>query len=211
MYEKTPGENSEGMVDSNYFIRGYAIHGYAEVPTYAASHGCLRVPIPDAPAIYAWVRTGTPVDVYNEDGGGSARVRATPDPETERLHPDAQDAREVAEAEAVDEQREQQLARRGRPIRCRAGDHAGERRGQLLEASSRHLCTVLSWAVEVPVALVPTFALPLISFGLLCFDAVFVWSTANTTNDRITIMQIANDASLSIRTIRSRHDRRPQR
>lgn len=65
VYEKTPGENSEGMVDSNYFIRGYAIHGYAEVPTYAASHGCLRVPIPDAPAIYQWVRVGTPVDVYN--------------------------------------------------------------------------------------------------------------------------------------------------
>jgi peptidoglycan hydrolase-like protein with peptidoglycan-binding domain len=66
VYEKTPGENSEGMVDSNYFIGGYAIHGYAEVPTYAASHGCLRVPIPDAPAIYAWVREATPVDVYNE-------------------------------------------------------------------------------------------------------------------------------------------------
>jgi peptidoglycan hydrolase-like protein with peptidoglycan-binding domain len=66
VYEKTPGENSEGMVDSNYFIRGYAIHGYHEVPTYAASHGCLRVPIPDAPAIYAWVQTGTPVDVYYE-------------------------------------------------------------------------------------------------------------------------------------------------
>ncbi len=80
VYEKTPGENSEGMVDSNYFIRGYAIHGYAEVPTYAASHGCLRVPIADAPAIYAWVRDGTPVDVYNEDGGGSARVRANAGP-----------------------------------------------------------------------------------------------------------------------------------
>jgi peptidoglycan hydrolase-like protein with peptidoglycan-binding domain len=66
VYLKTPGENSEGMVDSNYFIRGYAIHGYAEVPTYAASHGCLRVPVPDAPAIYAWVRVGTPVDVYYE-------------------------------------------------------------------------------------------------------------------------------------------------
>ncbi len=64
VYLKTPGVNSEGMVDSNYFIRGYAIHGYPEVPTYAASHGCLRVPIPDAPAIYAWVRVGTPVDVY---------------------------------------------------------------------------------------------------------------------------------------------------
>ena len=65
VYLKTPGVNSEGMVDSNYFIRGYAIHGYPEVPTYAASHGCLRVPIPDAPAIYAWVRLGTPVDVYD--------------------------------------------------------------------------------------------------------------------------------------------------
>jgi peptidoglycan hydrolase-like protein with peptidoglycan-binding domain len=74
VYEKTPGENSEGMVDSNYFIRGYAIHGYAEVPTYAASHGCLRVPIPDAPSIYGWVREGTPVDVYNQEGGGSSRV-----------------------------------------------------------------------------------------------------------------------------------------
>jgi peptidoglycan hydrolase-like protein with peptidoglycan-binding domain len=64
VYLKTPGVNSEGMVDSNYFIRGYAIHGYPEVPTYAASHGCLRVPIPDAPAIFAWVRVGTTVDVY---------------------------------------------------------------------------------------------------------------------------------------------------
>ncbi len=80
VYEKTPGENSEGMVDSNYFIRGYAIHGYAEVPTYAASHGCLRVPIPDASAIYAWVQDGTPVDVYNADGAGSTVVRADAGP-----------------------------------------------------------------------------------------------------------------------------------
>jgi peptidoglycan hydrolase-like protein with peptidoglycan-binding domain len=80
VYSKTPGENTEGMVDSNYFIRGYAIHGYAEVPTYAASHGCLRVPIPDAPAIFAWVQDGTPVDVYNENGHGSSRVRANAGP-----------------------------------------------------------------------------------------------------------------------------------
>ncbi len=80
VYSKTPGTNSEGMVDSNYFIRGYAIHGYAEVPTYAASHGCLRVPIPDAPAIYGWVREGTPVDVYNEFGGGSENVRGNAGP-----------------------------------------------------------------------------------------------------------------------------------
>ncbi len=80
VYEKTPGVNSEGMVDSNYFIRGYAIHGYAEVPAYAASHGCLRVPIPDAPSIYSWVRVGTPVDVYDQGGGGSERVRSNAGP-----------------------------------------------------------------------------------------------------------------------------------
>jgi L,D-transpeptidase-like protein len=64
VYEKTPGTNAEGMVDSNYFLRGYAIHGYAEVPTYAASHGCLRIPIPDASTVYAWVKIGYAVDVY---------------------------------------------------------------------------------------------------------------------------------------------------
>ena len=65
VYSKTPGLNSHGMYYSAYFIRGYAVHGYFDVPTYNASHGCLRVPIPDAPAIYDWVRLGTPVDVYS--------------------------------------------------------------------------------------------------------------------------------------------------
>jgi hypothetical protein len=80
VYSKTLGTNSHGMVDSNYFIRGYAIHGYAEVPTYAASHGCLRVPIPNAASIYSWVQYGTPVDVYNEGGGGSSHVRGNAGP-----------------------------------------------------------------------------------------------------------------------------------
>jgi hypothetical protein len=76
VYSKTPGVNAEGMVDSNYFIAGYAIHGYPEVPNYAASHGCLRVPIPNAASIFSWVRIGTPVDVYHESGGGSHRVNS---------------------------------------------------------------------------------------------------------------------------------------
>jgi peptidoglycan hydrolase-like protein with peptidoglycan-binding domain len=58
VYLKTPGTNAKGMVDSNYFIRGYAIHGYASVPPYNASHGCLRVPVPNARAIYDWLRIG---------------------------------------------------------------------------------------------------------------------------------------------------------
>jgi L,D-transpeptidase catalytic domain/Putative peptidoglycan binding domain len=75
VYAKEPGTNARGMVDSNYFVRGYAIHGYAEVPAYAASHGCLRIPIPNAAAVYGWVRVGYAVDVYSEDERGSRKVR----------------------------------------------------------------------------------------------------------------------------------------
>ena len=64
VYSQTPGFNSHGMLDSNYFVGGYAIHGYADVPPYAASHGCLRIPIPDARFVIRWLRIGDPVDVY---------------------------------------------------------------------------------------------------------------------------------------------------
>ena len=64
-YRKEPGTNSEGMVNSVYFIRGYATHGYADVPAdYAASHGCLRSPIPDSLNIYTWIDLGNQIDVY---------------------------------------------------------------------------------------------------------------------------------------------------
>lgn len=63
-YWKQPGVNNREMVHSSYFIRGYAIHGYKSVPTYPASHGCLRVPIPDALNIYNWVHLGDQIDVY---------------------------------------------------------------------------------------------------------------------------------------------------
>jgi lipoprotein-anchoring transpeptidase ErfK/SrfK len=58
VYRKDPGTNAKGMVRSNYFQGGYAIHGYVSVPPYNASHGCLRVPIPDSGAIYAWLGMG---------------------------------------------------------------------------------------------------------------------------------------------------------
>ena len=63
-YRKTFGTNSHGMVDSSYFFRGYAVHGYAEVPPYAASHGCIRVPIPNALGIYRAIRIGELIFVY---------------------------------------------------------------------------------------------------------------------------------------------------
>ncbi len=64
IYRKDFGTNGLGMVHAAYFIRGYAIHGYRSVPTYNASHGCLRVPVPDAKSIFDWVRMGTRVDTY---------------------------------------------------------------------------------------------------------------------------------------------------
>jgi hypothetical protein len=64
VYLKTPGTNARGMVDSNYFIRGYAVHGYADVPAFNASHGCLRIPIPDASYVFNWLRIGDRVIVY---------------------------------------------------------------------------------------------------------------------------------------------------
>jgi hypothetical protein len=64
VYRKQPGTNAKGMVHSAYFIRGYAVHGYQSVPAYPASHGCLRVPIPNARSIFNWLTMGTRVDVY---------------------------------------------------------------------------------------------------------------------------------------------------
>ena len=63
-YQKTRGTNAKGMVDSSYFIRGYAIHGYVSVPSYPASHGCLRVPIPNAASIYNWIDLGDTIFSY---------------------------------------------------------------------------------------------------------------------------------------------------
>ena len=63
-YRKQPGTNAKGMIHSSYFIRGYAIHGYKSVPTGPASHGCLRVPIPNALSIYRWVKMGDRIFVY---------------------------------------------------------------------------------------------------------------------------------------------------
>jgi hypothetical protein len=63
-YLQQPGVNNDGMVNSSYFNGGDAIHGYPEVPDYAASHGCLRVWIPDSLSIMEWVQIGTPIEVY---------------------------------------------------------------------------------------------------------------------------------------------------
>jgi lipoprotein-anchoring transpeptidase ErfK/SrfK len=63
-YRQEPGTNSEGMVDSFYWYNGYAVHGYAEVPNYAASHGCVRTFIADQPRIYDQLHFGESIFVW---------------------------------------------------------------------------------------------------------------------------------------------------
>jgi L,D-transpeptidase catalytic domain len=64
VYSRVPGYLPDGMYYSNFFIRGYAIHGYDPAPDYPASHGCMRLPIVDAISVYNWLALGDWVDVY---------------------------------------------------------------------------------------------------------------------------------------------------
>jgi lipoprotein-anchoring transpeptidase ErfK/SrfK len=63
-YRREPGYNSEGMYYSFYWHNGYAVHGYAEVPNYAASHGCVRTFIADQPRIYDQLHYGESIFVF---------------------------------------------------------------------------------------------------------------------------------------------------
>jgi lipoprotein-anchoring transpeptidase ErfK/SrfK len=63
-YRQEPGYNSEGMYYSFYWHNGYAVHGYAEVPNYAASHGCVRTFIADQPRIYEQLHYGESIFVF---------------------------------------------------------------------------------------------------------------------------------------------------
>jgi hypothetical protein len=47
-----------------YFLRGFAVHGYPEVPAYPASHGCVRVPMWVAPRLFREHATGQSVYIY---------------------------------------------------------------------------------------------------------------------------------------------------
>ena len=51
---------------ASYFTGGVAFHEFGSVPTYAASHGCIRVNHYDAELLFGFAETGTPVDVFDE-------------------------------------------------------------------------------------------------------------------------------------------------
>lgn len=58
-------ESSLGLLwRPNYFYYGYAVHGATSVPTYPASHGCVRVTIPAMNRLWSIIGIGTPVHIY---------------------------------------------------------------------------------------------------------------------------------------------------
>jgi hypothetical protein len=57
---------STWMPWASYFVGGIAFHAYPSVPSYPASHGCIRMMARDAPLMYAFATYGTPVDVVRE-------------------------------------------------------------------------------------------------------------------------------------------------
>ncbi|HEY7398985.1 MAG TPA: L,D-transpeptidase family protein [Gaiellaceae bacterium] len=48
----------------NYFLRGFAVHGYPDVPPYPASHGCVRIPMWVATRVYGEIALGTAIYIY---------------------------------------------------------------------------------------------------------------------------------------------------
>jgi hypothetical protein len=52
------------MPYASYFVGGIAMHEYSYVPSYPASHGCVRLPEGDAQRVYGFAEIGTPVYVF---------------------------------------------------------------------------------------------------------------------------------------------------
>lgn len=76
VYEKTYGwENGDlgSVYYANYISGGVAIHGYLTVPSYPASHGCIRIPMFAARDVSKLLPVGTIVLVYDKVSFVSAR------------------------------------------------------------------------------------------------------------------------------------------
>jgi hypothetical protein len=62
---KIAGFSPNHLYYPSYFDGNRALHGWTDVPTYAASHGCVRIPYWNAKFIYGLAKIGTPVLVYH--------------------------------------------------------------------------------------------------------------------------------------------------
>lgn len=52
------------MYRPNYFHGGYALHGMTSVPSYPASHGCVRMTVPTMDRMWSSLWIGMPVAIY---------------------------------------------------------------------------------------------------------------------------------------------------
>ena len=65
VYRKLEGYSPNRLYYPSYFDGLRAFHGWPEVPTYNASHGCARVPMWSATWVYGKADIGTTVYVYH--------------------------------------------------------------------------------------------------------------------------------------------------
>jgi L,D-transpeptidase catalytic domain/Putative peptidoglycan binding domain len=65
VYSKLAGFSSKGLYYPSFFDGERAIHGWTDVPTYAASHGCVRIPYWVAKWMFGLDPIGTPVLIYH--------------------------------------------------------------------------------------------------------------------------------------------------
>jgi peptidoglycan hydrolase-like protein with peptidoglycan-binding domain len=62
---KLAGYSAHHLYYPSYFDGNRALHGWTDVPTYAASHGCVRIPYWNALWVYGLADLGTRVAVYH--------------------------------------------------------------------------------------------------------------------------------------------------
>jgi lipoprotein-anchoring transpeptidase ErfK/SrfK len=62
---KIAGFSPNHLYYPSFFDGDRALHGWTDVPTYAASHGCVRLPYWNAIWVYDLADYGTPVIVYH--------------------------------------------------------------------------------------------------------------------------------------------------
>lgn len=65
VWRKLAGFSGNRLYYPSYFDGLRALHGWTEVPTYAASHGCVRIPYWNAIWVYDLARYGTRVVIYH--------------------------------------------------------------------------------------------------------------------------------------------------
>jgi lipoprotein-anchoring transpeptidase ErfK/SrfK len=86
------------MPCSIFFSRGLAIHGtYERGLGRPASHGCIRLSVPNARQLYSWVEQyGATIEITGEAGGGAVVISGDYSEEPRRRRPRREAGRESA-------------------------------------------------------------------------------------------------------------------